>query len=379
MTLSRKRIVFLTSTRADFGKLKSLIKITKSNRNFDVSIIVTGMHMLDRFGNTYQEVIKAFKNNITRFINQNSNDKLEVILHKTIKKLSTIIKKKKPDLIIVHGDRVESLAFALVGSLNHILTAHVEGGEISGTIDDSIRHAITKLSHIHFVGSSIAKKRILNMGEKKESIYEIGSPDMDIIINKKLPDFKTVKKRYDIKFDNYSILMWHPVTSQLKTLANDTKNLINFLNKLNRNFVIVYPNNDPGSSIIINKYESIKSKKFKILRSLRFEHFLSLLKNSKFIIGNSSSAIYEAPMFNIPAINIGNRQHKRVKSRLIKNTEVKDLSEIAINNFIKNYRVNKTNLFGRGKSDIKFLNTISNKNFWETSNQKFFNDVNLKL
>ena len=217
------------------------------------------------------------------------------------------------------------------------------------------------------------------MGEKKESIYEIGSPDMDIIINKKLPDFKTVKKRYDIKFDNYSILMWHPVTSQLKTLANDTKNLINFLNKLNRNFVIVYPNNDPGSSIIINKYESIKSKKFKILRSLRFEHFLSLLKNSKFIIGNSSSAIYEAPMFNIPAINIGNRQHKRVKSRLIKNTEVKDLSEIAINNFIKNYRVNKTNLFGRGKSDIKFLNTISNKNFWETSNQKFFNDVNLKL
>ena len=379
MTLSRKRIVFLTSTRADFGKLKSLIKITKSNRNFDVSIIVTGMHMLDRFGNTYQEVIKAFKNNITRFINQNSNDKLEVILHKTIKKLSTIIKKKKPDLIIVHGDRVESLAFALVGSLNHILTAHVEGGEISGTIDDSIRHAITKLSHIHFVGSSIAKKRILNMGEKKESIYEIGSPDMDIIINKKLPDFKTVKKRYDIKFDNYSILMWHPVTSQLKTLANDTKNLINFLNKLNRNFVIVYPNNDPGSSIIINKYESIKSKKFKILRSLRFEHFLSLLKNSKFIIGNSSSAIYEAPMFNIPAINIGNRQHKRVKSRLIKNTEVKDLSEIAINNFIKNYRVNKTNLFGRGKSDIKFLNTISNKNFWVTSNQKFFNDFNLKL
>ena len=379
MTLSKKRIVFLTSTRADFGKLKSLIKIAKANKNFDVSIIVTGMHMLNTFGNTYQEVIKAFKNNITRFINQNANDKLEVILHKTIKKFSTIIIKKKPDLIIVHGDRVESLAFALVGSLNHILTAHVEGGEISGTIDDSIRHAITKLSHIHFVGSSVAKKRILNMGEKKESIYKIGSPDMDIIINKKLPDFKTVKKRYDIKFDDYSILMWHPVTSQLDTLTNDTKNLINFLNKLNRNFVIVYPNNDPGSSIIIKEYEFIKSKKFKILRSLRFEHFLSLLKNSKFIIGNSSSAIYEAPMFNIPAINIGNRQHKRVKSRLIKNTEVKNLSKITINNFLKNYKANNKNLFGTGKSDKKFLNTILQKKFWETSNQKFFNDVNLKL
>jgi UDP-N-acetylglucosamine 2-epimerase (hydrolysing) len=378
MTLSSKHIVFLTSTRADFGKLKSLIKVTKSNKNFDVSIIVTGMHMLNRFGNTYKEVIKIFKNNIIKFNNQKSNDRLETILHKSIQRFSAIITKKRPDMIVVHGDRVESLAFALVGSLNHILTAHVEGGEISGTIDDSIRHAITKLSHIHFTGSPKAKKRILNMGEKKENIYEIGSPDMDIIINKRLPEFKTVKKRYDIKFDDYSILMWHPVTSQLDTLANDTRNLINFLNKLNKNFIIVYPNNDPGSSIIIKEYKKIKSKKFKILRSLRFEHFLSLLKNSNFIIGNSSSAIYEAPMFNVPAINVGNRQHKRVKSKLIKNIEVKNLRETTINNFLKNYQVNNKKLFGTGKSDQKFLNSILKKTFWETSNQKFFNDVNLK-
>ena len=376
--LNKKKIIFVTSTRADFGKLKSLIKITKHTSTFDVKIVVTGMHMLKKFGSTYREVDKIFRSNIIKFKNQESNDTMEVILSKTVKKFSTIVRSTKPDLIIIHGDRVEALACASVGALNHILTAHVEGGEISGTIDDSIRHAITKLSHIHFVGSSMAKKRILNMGEKTKSIYKIGSPDMDIIINKKLPNFKIVKKRYGIKFDDYSILMWHPVTSELSKLAKNTINLINFLKKLNRNFVIVYPNNDPGSSIIIKKYENIKLKKFKILRSLRFEHFLSLLKNSEFIIGNSSSAIYEAPMFNLPAINIGDRQHKRTKSKLIKNVEIDNLNEITINKFLNNYKKSNKNLFGIGKSDQKFLNIISQKSFWQTSNQKFFNDVNLK-
>ena len=114
-------------------------------------------------------------------------DTLEMILTKTTSKFSKIIKKIKPDLIVIHGDRVEALSCALTGSLNHILTAHIEGGEISGTIDDTIRHAVTKLSHIHFVGSSKARQRVLKMGEIKKSIYNIGSPDLDVILKKILP------------------------------------------------------------------------------------------------------------------------------------------------------------------------------------------------
>lgn len=374
MTSSKKKIIFVTSTRADFGKLKSLIKICKKNKNFQVHIVITGMHLIGKFGNTYREVLKVFKKNIIKFKNQSLNDGLELILAKTTSKFSNIVKKIKPDLIVIHGDRVEALSCALVGSLNHILTAHIEGGEVSGTIDDTIRHALTKLSHIHFVGSNTAYERVLKMGENKDSIFNIGSPDIDIILKKKLPNIVHVKKRYSINFSNYAILLWHPVTSKTDTLKKDTVKLLNFLEKLNRNVIIIYPNNDPGSSYILNVYSKIKNKKFKILKSLRFESFLTLLKNSEFIIGNSSSAIYEAPMFNIPSINIGDRQHKRLKLSTIKNYQIDELNTQGIERFIKNFKKAKRNNFGTGNSDKKFISVIKKKEFWKISNQKFFSD-----
>ena len=153
-----KKIVFLTATRADFGKLKSLIQIIKSNKKFQVIIIVTGMHMINKYGETHTEITKYFKSGVIKFANQSIGDPLEIILSKTVKKLSKIFDDTKPDLIITHGDRVETLGCAISASLNHILTAHIEGGELTGTIDDTIRHAVTKLSHVHFVSSFKARK-----------------------------------------------------------------------------------------------------------------------------------------------------------------------------------------------------------------------------
>ena len=166
----KKKVIFVTATRADFGKLKSLIKILKTRKEFKVYIVVTGMHMLGKFGYTYSEVTKVIRSKIIKFKNQSLGDRLEIILTKTSEKFSKIVKKINPDLIVIHGDRVETLACAVVGSLNHILTAHIEGGEVSGTIDDTIRHAVTKLSHIHFVGSKKAKDRI-----NKDEIYMLDS------------------------------------------------------------------------------------------------------------------------------------------------------------------------------------------------------------
>ncbi len=372
--ISNKKIIFVTSTRADFGKLKSLIKITKKRKDFKVYIVVTGMHMIGKFGNTYREVLKVFKKNVIKFKNQSLNDRLELILTKTTKKFSDIVKRLNPDLIIIHGDRVEALSCALVGSLNHILTAHIEGGEVSGTIDDTIRHAVTKLSHIHFVGSKIAYKRVLKMGENRKSIFSIGSPDIDIILKKKLPTAQYVKKRYSINFKNYSILLWHPVTSKINSIKKDTIKLISFLENFNKKIIIIYPNNDPGSNQIINVYNKLKNKNFKVLKSLRFESFLTLLKNSDFIIGNSSSAIYEAPMFNVPSINIGDRQHKRLKLSTIKNYEIKDLDKYEVIKFLKSYKKTKKNIFGKGNSDKKFIDILTKKSFWKISKQKFFSD-----
>ena len=212
------------------------------------------------------------------------------------------------------------------------------------------------------------------MGELKKSIFNIGSPDLDVILNKKLPKISSVKKRYSIKFNNYCILIWHPVTSQIKTLKNDTIKLLDFMKELRRNVVVIYPNNDPGSEIILNCFKKFKNEKVKLLKSLRFENFITLLKNSEFIIGNSSSAIYEAPILGTPSINIGNRQHKRASFRSIKNLKLKNLKVEIIESFLKKYEKPKNYFFGIGKSDTKFINILKNKNFWRISNQKYFSD-----
>lgn len=374
----KRKILFITATRADFGKLKSLINITKKNKMFTAHIVVTGMHMMKSFGDTHVEVDKFFKTKVIKFKNQSLGDNLDSILAKTIEKFSKIVDKIKPDLIVIHGDRIESLACSLVGSLKHILTAHVEGGEVSGTIDDTIRHAVTKLSHIHFVGNNKAKTRVINMGEKSNSVFTIGSPDMDILLSNKLPSMEFVKKRYGIKFKNYAILLWHPVTSMLSRLKKDTLKLVNFINKYNQNFVIIHPNNDPGSKIILDIYKKkLKSKRHKIFKSIRFEYFVSLLKHSKFIIGNSSAGIYEAPIFGVPTINIGNRQNRRLKTRVIKDLEIDDLNLYKIESFIKKYKKIKKRYYGKGNANKKFFKEIKKNGIWNISRQKYFSDIKI--
>ena len=369
-----KTILFITATRADFGKLKSLIQETIGCKKYKVFIVVTGMHMMPEFGNTIIEVRKTFKKNILSFNNQKKR-LIENILTKTVQELSKIIKSKKPNLIIIHGDRVETLAGAISGSLNHILTAHIEGGEVSGTIDDSIRHAVSKLSHIHFVGNKKARKRLINMGEEKKSIFEIGSPDIDLLKSGNLPNLETVKKRYSITYKKYGILMWHPVTSEQNLIGNQTKKLMSFLDNYEKNFIVIHPNNDLGSSKILKNYRQYKdNNKFRFYKSLRFEYFLQLLKNAEFIIGNSSSAFYEAIILRTPSINIGTRQTNRIKSKSILNINIDELSKNKINKFVKTYKPSSKLFYGNGSSSEKFIKIISSQKMWKISTQKYFKD-----
>tara|TARA_Y200000002_G_scaffold381798_1_gene396831 strand:+ start:2845 stop:3993 length:1149 start_codon:yes stop_codon:yes gene_type:complete len=372
----KKKILFVTGTRADFGKLKSIIKLVKSNNKFNVYIAITGMHLLKEYGNTYIEVEKNFKKNIFKFKNQSIENNLEIILQNTVQKFSKLVKKIKPDLIVLHGDRVESLACALVGSLNHIRTAHIEGGEVSGNIDDTIRHAVTKLCHFHFVGNKTARLRVISMGEKASCVFQIGSADIDIMLSKNLKSINSVKKYYEISFKNYAILLWHPVTSELNKLRSNTNKLIDFVNSSPENFIVINSNNDPGTKIILNCYKkNLNKKKNKLFKSIRFENFLTLLKNAKYILGNSSTGIYEAPIFGVPAINIGSRQYKRSNIRAIKNLEIDDLNNLSINYFIDRYKKTKRKIYGNGKTAEKFVEVIKRKSFWRISTQKNFSDI----
>ena len=375
-----KKIVFVTGTRADYGKLKSIILKLERIKNFKVSVFVTGMHNLKIYGSTHDELRKDKIKNIVRFKNQNNNDSMDSIISKTINGFRKYVLKENPDLVVVHGDRVESLACAIVASINNIKAAHIEGGELSGTIDEVLRHSISKLCNLHFVTNNIAKKRLIQMGELRSSIFVIGSPDVDLILKKDLPSIREVREKYDIKFLNYAVAIFHPVTNELINLKKEIKIFLKSITESKQNFVLIFPNNDSGTNIILNEYKKIKSDKIKIFPSIRFEYYLSLLKNSNFIIGNSSSGIMEAPYYGVPTINLGNRQLNRVKLKSIINLgfNKKNISKI-IKNFSKNNKkFKKTTFFGEGHSAKKFINIIKKKNFWNIKNQKQFNEISIK-
>lgn len=372
----KKKIVFLSGTRADFGKIKSLILGFQKNNRFKVSVFVTGMHLLKRYGSTIHEIRKSGIKNIFKFNNQKINERMNSILSNTIRGFDKFIQKEKPDLIVVHGDRLEALAGATAGMFNNILVAHIEGGELSGTVDDSLRHAISKLSHLHFVSNGSHKKRLIQLGEDKNKIFVIGSPDIDIMQSKRLPNISKVKKIYNIGFNEYSVLIFHPVTTEYNKINDQTEILLNALKESKKKYIVINPNNDMGSNFIFRKYNKLKKNKdFKFFESMRFEYFLTLLKNCEFIIGNSSAGIREAPFYGIPAINIGTRQNKRSLSELIRNIEFnkkKILESIRLSS--KKKKKKKYNYFGSGKSSLKFQKIISKHSFWKTKIQKSFID-----
>ncbi len=372
-----KKILFLTGTRADFGKIKSLIQILESHHDFEVFVFVTGMHLQKEYGYTLLEIERCGFKNIHTFENHTHESTMDLTLAKTIGGLSAYVKNVNPDMIIVHGDRVETLAGAIVGSLNNILVAHIEGGELSGTVDELIRHSVSKLSHIHFVSNTEARKRLLQMGEIKSSIFTIGSPDIDIMFSEDLPDLETSKSYYQIDFDNYAVAMFHPVTTEAKFMEQYAIDFVNALEEDHHQYVIIFPNNDMGSQFIITAYQKLKdNSRFRIFPSLRFEYFLTLLKNSQFIIGNSSAGVREAPYYGIPIINIGTRQQNRAIHADIINVGYDQNSIIKALKAIDSHQVSANNAnFGFGNSSELFLESLRNDAIWKLDHQKQFRDI----
>lgn len=371
-----KKILFLTGTRADFGKIKSLISILEKQKEFEVFVFVTGMHLQEEYGYTLIEIERCNFKNIHTFVNHTHETTMDLTLAKTIEGFSAYCNTIKPDMIIVHGDRVETLAGAIVGSLNNILVAHIEGGEISGTVDELIRHSVSKLSHIHFASNAEAEKRLIQMGEIKESIFTIGSPDIDIMFSNQLPDIEIVKEYYKIPFEDFSVVMFHPVTTEIQNMKQYAENFVSALLKDNHNYVVIYPNNDLGSQFVLDSYEKLKNNdRFRIFPSLRFEYFLTLLKNSQFIIGNSSAGVREAPYYGIPIINIGTRQQNRAIHADIINVNYSETEIAGALSIIDSHKIQKTNDdFGQGNSAELFLNCLQKSDIWQLNHQKQFRD-----
>lgn len=371
-----KKILFITGTRADFGKIKSLMDQVEIMEDFELHVLVTGMHMMKLYGSTFKEVKKQNYKNSYLISNQHTDEPMCSVLSNTISIVSRLVNSIEPEMIVVHGDRIEALAGATVGALNHIRVCHIEGGELSGTIDDSIRHAITKLSHIHMVANDEAKHRLIQMGENKKAVFIIGSPDLDIMESGSLPSLETVKNHYEINFERYGIVMFHPVTSEEKDIERYTQNLFEALDKSEKKYVVIYPNNDPGSLKILDVIEKYRRhSNFRIFPSINFESFLVLLKNSELIIGNSSAGVREAPFYGLPSINIGTRQNARFRGPSVLDC---DYSEEGIERALieaSKLDVEKSTWFGKGNSTELFESHVDSERMWNIPVQKVFVDL----
>lgn len=371
-----RKIVFLSGTRADFGKLKPLIQQVAGHPAFEYEIFATGMHTCGRYGRTILEIQRAGFDRIHPFINQDSsvNSQMDLVLATTIQGLGHYLRESTPDLLVVHGDRVEALAGAVVGALNNVLVAHIEGGELSGTVDELLRHAVSKLSHLHFVANDEARDRLLRMGEAPSSIFVIGSPDVDVMLSDQLPSLDEVRRRYEIPFTEYGILIYHPVTTELDRIHQQASTVAEALEASGRSFVVIHPNNDAGSDLIMAALGRLQGHpRFRLLPSMRFEYFLALLRHADVIAGNSSAGIREAPVYGVPTVDIGSRQRNRFRHPSIVN--IPESREAILGALASLPRSVPPSLhFGTGQSAALFRGVIERESFWATPRQKQFHE-----
>lgn len=370
-----RHLLFLTGTRADFGKLQPLAAAAR-DAGHRVTFFVTGMHLMDRYGLTVNEVRRMPGVTIHEAPNQAEGDPQDLILARTVTGFSAFVRESRPDLIVLHGDRIEALAGALVAATNYVRSAHVEGGEVSGTIDEVFRHCNTKLSTHHFVSSDAAATRVRALGEPPETIHVIGSPELDFHALPSGVTLDDVRARYAIPFDDFGIATFHPVTSEQETIGQQAADLFGALADSGRPFVVIAPNNDPGSAAIFRTLDALPRDRFRVLPSMRFAHFSELMKNAACMVGNSSAGVREAPFLGLPSLDIGTRQSNRSDAPSVTACEASD--RVAILQFLKTHWGRQAvphDGFGQGTAAERFVATLADPAFWALSLQKAFRDI----
>jgi len=370
-----KRLLFITGTRADYGKLEPLA-VAARQAGFSVCFFITGMHMMKRYGETRLEVRNFPDAEFFEFVNQREGDALEFILSKTILGFSDFVHEHRPDLVVIHGDRVEALAASIVCAMRYIRSAHVEGGEVSGTIDESIRHCNTKLCVTHFVSSESAKARVLALGESPDRVFNIGSPELDTHARPSGVSIEEVKAHYAIPFNDYGIAVFHPVTSEQDTIGAQAKSLFGALEASGKCFVVIAPNNDPGTEDIFAVLEHLPKERFRLIPSMRFNYFSQLMKHASVMIGNSSAGVREAPFLGLQSLDVGTRQQSRADAPSIQVCSAFDVK--VIDKFLTSVwgqRCQSDVSFGWGGAATRFVEIIREESYWTKSLQKGFSNT----
>jgi len=315
------KVAVVTGSRSEYGLLQPVLAAIKKSPKLKLSLIVTGTHLSKQFGYTVKDIERdGFKIDakIPISLSGDSGDAMAKSIGELVTKVVDVLLKTKPDILLLFGDRAEILAVAVAGVYMNIPIAHIHGGDksVGGHLDDYVRHAIAKLSHIHFEATQQCAERLIKMGEEKWRVHMIGSPAVDAILSQKLPSNKTLTQRYNLDLSKPTLLVvQNPVTTEVSKAGEQMKETMRALVKLKLQSIVVYPNADAGARRMIEVIKKYKKYPFiKVYENLPHEDYLSLLKMASVLLGNSTSALIEAPSFHLPAVNIGSRQEGRERS-----------------------------------------------------------------
>ena len=384
-----RKVFIFSGNRADYGLQIPIIDSFFSNNNFYCKLIISGAHLEKNFGLTKTMIKNVDKKDIVEI----KIKKLKTYLSSTpevisdaIKKFAFFLKKNRPDFVCVYADRFETFAFVVAASQMNIPIVHCEGGDVTegGTFDDSIRHAITKLSHLHFTTNEISRQRVLQLGEEKWRVFNIGLSTYEIVEKMQLIEYSELKKRIGL-FDNKQILIFtfHSIASQHVSAKFQLKEILRALESIldeNIQVIITYPNNDLGGLDLIKElnifYKKFKSKNIRLIKSLGQTNFYSLMSLNKnkickiTMVGNSSAGIKETPFFGVPTINIGDRQKGRIASSSVINVDcdikkidaaIKKIYDLKYLKIVKK-TINPYGKYGASNKIVNILKKIKLKN-----------------
>lgn len=372
-----RKIVVITGNRADYSRLKSMLHAIQKRDDIEFQLVVTGSHLLEKYGNTIDEIIKdgfpvAYKIHI-ELAGENPAAMTKSVGLGIIE-LANFFENVHPDLVVVPVDRFESLAMASASALMNIPIAHTQGGEVTGTIDESIRHAITKLAHIHLAATEGARERIIKMGEPPNLVFNVGCPGTDLLLqasvwnlSETIQNVNTFIKDDTKKLDPekpYLLVVQHPVTTEFGSGSAQIKATLEALADTNMQGVMLWPNIDAGSDDISKSIRHFllahPELKLAMLKHFPTDVFVNLMRNASCMVGNSSSGIREAGYFGTPVVNIGTRQSGRECGENVRNVSNNALGiRDALTAQLASNRYAPNTLYGDGTAGIQIAKLLA--------------------
>lgn len=387
-----RKICIVTNTRADYSRLKTVIKSLSNKKDVDLSLCVGGAHLLPIQGNTISDIEKdgfVIDHKIYSVVDGYVLSTMAKSAGLTVLDFASYFENNRPDIVVVHGDRFEAMAVAMVASMMNIHVAHLQGGDITGTIDEHLRHAITKLSHFHFVTNEESRVRVCKLGEDSKYVFNSGCPSTDILLSTPECTFDELKAQLSPKIkktewfesltDDFFLLIFHPVTTDYDNEDKYINELIDALKQFPHKIFALWPNVDAGSRKIVaalKKFERENYERVAIIDHVPVTIFVNLLRHAKLLIGNSSSGLLEACYFGTPVVNIGGRQGGRMLTKNVINTENDKMAIVnAINQHLeygKKYDIEMP--YGDGRAGEKIADTLSTIVLNPVQKKLFYND-----